>query len=563
MFTDLAIATGDVAANPGPDGHSKSVLNCYLQNVRSLKAVNNDGISNENKMSDLQDIVYSRDLDIICLTETWLNDSINNREIFPLGYNIYRKDRLTRVGGGVLIAVKSCYCSSELHMTSDLEIVLVEIELTRNRNLLLINCYNPPNSTDFIPKLTSLFTSIQFLSYSGVYLVGDFNFPEITWINGSGFTNSTTGDNELFVNLTLDYNLFQFVNQPTRNSNILDLVFTNSFEYLSNVETGPQNTGLCSDHLPVNFEIAVSLKFKNSSQRYRFDYSKADYNTMNKLFTLLPLSSGVATVNSPEEFDSHWPWEFWNDIVFSTVKDCIPKVKCRSPNFPPWIRKDLANAIRKKRTIWKKVRNSNDMNLKERFRKERQRIKNWIRSERKRYLADIANEAYLNPKRFWSFYSFKHRKNSIPHKIFYNGASTTDDNVKAETFLHFFQSIYTDHELCFLESVEGGEINPTTIYLSNIRVSTNEVEDMLHSLDCTKAIGPDNLPSAILKNCASSLAPSMTAFFNCSFANGYFLSVWKYANLCPFTRKRKKLMLLITDRFHFYPFYPRYNKNVS
>ena len=224
------LRSGDVATNPGPDGHSKSVLNCYLQNVRSLKAVNNDGISNENKMSDLQDIVYSRDLDIICLTETWLNDSINNREIFPLGYNIYRKDRLTRVGGGVLIAVKSCYCSSELHMTSDLEIVLVEIELTRNRNLLLINCYNPPNSTDFIPKLTSLFTSIQFLSYSGVYLVGDFNFPEITWINGSGFTNSTTGDNELFVNLTLDYNLFQFVNQPTRNSNILECpVLTDKF----------------------------------------------------------------------------------------------------------------------------------------------------------------------------------------------------------------------------------------------------------------------------------------------------------------------------------------------
>ena len=63
---------------------------------------------------------------------------------------------------------------------------------------------------------------------------------------------------------------------------------------------------------------------------------------------------------------------------------------------------------------------------------------------------------------------------------------------------------------------------------------------MLHSLDCTKAIGPDNLPSAILKNCASSLAPSITAFFNCSFANGYFLSVWKYANLCPVHKKEKK-----------------------
>ena len=68
----------------------------------------------------------------------------------------------------------------------------------------------------------------------------------------------------------------------------------------------------------------------------------------------------------------------------------------------------------------------------------------------------------------------------------------------------------------------------------------NEVKDMLRSLDCTKATGPDNLPSAILKNCASSLALSITAFFNCSFANGYFISVWKYANLCPVHTKEKK-----------------------
>jgi hypothetical protein len=125
-------------------------LNYYYLKRRSLKATTDNGTSNERKMSDLQDIVYSRDLDIICLTETWLNDSVNNHEIIPFGYNIYRKDRLNRVGGGVLIAVKSCYFSCELDMTSDLEIVLIVIEITHNRKFLLTNCYNPPNSKDFI-----------------------------------------------------------------------------------------------------------------------------------------------------------------------------------------------------------------------------------------------------------------------------------------------------------------------------------------------------------------------------------------------------------------------------
>jgi hypothetical protein len=44
--------------------------------------------------------------EIIIGTETWLNDSVHNSEIFPPNYNIYRRDR--RDGfGGVLIAVKA------------------------------------------------------------------------------------------------------------------------------------------------------------------------------------------------------------------------------------------------------------------------------------------------------------------------------------------------------------------------------------------------------------------------------------------------------------------------
>ena len=43
--------------------------------------------------------------DIIIGTETWLSPEINNAELLLDKYNIYRKDRSGKRGGGVLLAV--------------------------------------------------------------------------------------------------------------------------------------------------------------------------------------------------------------------------------------------------------------------------------------------------------------------------------------------------------------------------------------------------------------------------------------------------------------------------
>ena len=47
--------------------------------------------------------------DIIVGTETWLTAEIHDNEIFPpeLGYTVYRRDRIDKRGGGVIILVNS------------------------------------------------------------------------------------------------------------------------------------------------------------------------------------------------------------------------------------------------------------------------------------------------------------------------------------------------------------------------------------------------------------------------------------------------------------------------
>jgi hypothetical protein len=60
-----------------------------------------------------------------------------------------------------------------------------------------------------------------------MFMVGDFNYPGIHWINGSGFTNSVTSDEQCFADCVMKLYLFQLVDKPTRHDNVLDLVLTN------------------------------------------------------------------------------------------------------------------------------------------------------------------------------------------------------------------------------------------------------------------------------------------------------------------------------------------------
>lgn len=94
------------------------------------------------------------------LTETLLNESVNDFEIFPSGYRIYRNDRFNRIGGGSIIAVKNSHCSNQIHLVqelSDFEVVLVEVtNLHNSRKILLVCCYRPPNDRGFLKNFEQI-----------------------------------------------------------------------------------------------------------------------------------------------------------------------------------------------------------------------------------------------------------------------------------------------------------------------------------------------------------------------------------------------------------------------
>ena len=168
----------------------------------------------------------------------------------------------------------------------------------------------------------------------------------------------------------------------------------------------------------------------------------------------------------------------------------------------------------------------------EKFCKLRQQINNRLHNERRKYVKEISNESHETSKRFWSFFSLKCKKKPIPAKVTYNGVSFSDDRGRAEAFNDFFKSIYKDHSKCEID-LNAPILPGVTEQLSYVTVSVDEIVGILRSLDTKKAIGHDKLPTIVLKECADSLAPSITAIINFSLIKGFQLSDWKKANIPP------------------------------
>ena len=65
------------------------------------------------KIDNLRSLCVLHSPDIICIVETWLDDTILDSEVSIQGYNHYRLDR-SRHGGGVMIFVKEMFTFSLL-----------------------------------------------------------------------------------------------------------------------------------------------------------------------------------------------------------------------------------------------------------------------------------------------------------------------------------------------------------------------------------------------------------------------------------------------------------------
>ena len=103
-----------------------------------------------NKSASLEADVYSRNFDVIAVTETHLDYTVSSSELFPQNYRVFRYDR-NRRGSGVLVAVKdNITCSQrDLLVGINAELLMLDIHYLKNKSLVLGVFYRLPSALKY------------------------------------------------------------------------------------------------------------------------------------------------------------------------------------------------------------------------------------------------------------------------------------------------------------------------------------------------------------------------------------------------------------------------------
>ena len=301
-------------------------------------------------MFDLQALLLTDCVDIIALTETWLDDNFLDSELHRNDYNIFRKDRSNRRGGGVLLAIKDqISCIQRTDLETESERLALEIHPNPTCSILLAVFYRPPNADEsFLSDFKYFLDKYSGTGLTNLVVVGDFNFPNTDW--NLGCPTGSDPETVEFCNVLDDFFLLQKnlhvtrdTSNPGSHGNILDLVLTNDEFLVDDVLVHPN--AFDSDHHPLTFKLHVKKTRPRNAQCKVYCYRSGDFNGLRETLRTLPWDLVTSDTSIDTSLDK------FQDMLFRAIDHHIPQRTLKRLSRPPWIDNEIMKLIRKKKNF--------------------------------------------------------------------------------------------------------------------------------------------------------------------------------------------------------------------
>ena len=246
------------------------------------------------------------------------------------------------------------------------------------------------------------------------------------------------------------------------------------------------------------------------------------------------LAKAEHTYLNDDTFDINQKWETWYSIIMDIINHNIPQRKLGKKSTPPWIDLDCIKLIQKKNRTLSKAKHSGNPETDKKFRTLRNKIKNIVNQKAHAYVNNLCLNLHTNPRKFWTFLKTKTKKSTLP-QILRNleGLEANTDIDKANMLNDYFYSTFNFKHIIDLPPIPQYQ-DPQ---LSSITLDYTEVSSELKDVNVNKAIGPDGIPSAVLKECHLELSHSLCQIYNQSLSTGKVPDTWKCANVVPIYKK--------------------------
>lgn len=475
-----------------------NIIIAYL-NVRSLAS----------KVRDVECLLENRNIDVLCIGETWLSASVEDRVVFIEGYSFIRGDRGTR-GGGVGLYVRSSFRYKRINLESDIEQLWLSLD-ANGSSVVVGVAYRPPalDCGLFLDELeNAVVHCLQYSSGDRVVFGGDFNINLLQMQRPAA---------KQFCDMLEGFGGRQLIDAPTRltltSCSLLDVIVTLDADMVG--DSGVQSCDL-SDHdltyciLDLKRETAEPIFTQNRDfVNIDIDLFYADLCAVDfqRVFGLQSVEDKLRWFNSAllALFDLHAP---------------IKKYRFTKP-YMPWVTDVIKIMMKLRDKAKQRFRRTNNAAHWVYYKALRNLTTASLRNEKKAYFRSL--EGSRNHKKLWKDIAglglSKGKRIDLPPGL--GDVNTIND---------YFVSVTN----ALARPVDASGY-ARVLYDDTFEFSTVDSSTVLKIVTSIKsnAVGSDGITINMLKMCLPHIAPYLTHIVNSCIIDNCIPNIWKEAIVLP------------------------------
>lgn len=467
-----------------------------------------------SKMSYFRQFFYQTDISIICVSETWFNDSHLDSMVNIDGYNIIRHDRnsTTKVrGGGVCMYIRSDIkfrTMSTSKPNSKLEGIFAEIQL-ENESVLVGCVYNPPKCND-LKFLQDTLTDYS-PTFENIIITGDFNINQLVITTAkSNLDQLLDGFGACVLNSNPTH-LMSSQHHPT----CLDLLITNNVSKVNYFDQ--MDMPGISSHDLVFLSFKVNLANRRIVEKYYRNFNNINMHDLeNDLVAqnwqdilLLPdADSQLSRFNSivTQLYEKHVPLKLFKDRPLTLRSTELNRAL---------LDRDLAHRR------WRRSGMNEDLI---RYKELRERAKDIEKRELRAFHSKRFKHG-LSSKELWKNINNLGLKNKTEHNPTHSSTELNNTFILNSSAIPAADSYVVSNALCGTQ-------------FSHINLTVDETICCIQSIK-SNAIGKDNICPRFLK-----IILPYTVFYICHILNtilttSTFPEVWKCSKVLPVPKSNK------------------------
>ena len=468
-----------------------------------------------NKTEELEHICNTLQPDIVCLTETWLDESVQTQSCSPTGYRMIRKDRSDEYkqkygrnkGGGVAICYKEhIKVEKKDYITEECEEILW-VQVKAKESFILGLVYRA-DYTDLLNekqgecKLEENIRKVSEIT-NRVIIAGDFNIDNLC-----PNTNS-----EQLKNIYKCYGLSQLINKPTRvdkrtgKPTLIDHIWSNKELHI--IKKVGTFMGI-SDHFGTYMRLSVkkqpkqdeTIRFR-SYRKYNPDLFKNDLEQKLKGSDILKYIEDNDVNGATEELvkviqeaaDIHAPEK---EIKISKIKTKVP-----------WFSEDLTEKINQKNSLLSDYFTCGLDILKERANKLKNEINHLKRKLKKKYYTEKVGEMNGDARTMWKILkgltgTGKNLETVEPEML---------TQEKVNTFNKFFATVGAEIQKKLKIQLHSTDLTG----LDGFKFKDETTDNILKLIDRIRidvAVGNDKVSARLIKDAKFIISPYLTKIIN-------------------------------------------------